>query len=164
MSWNIFTSASTPPSLNQTYLCLIPKFPNANHFKNFRPIGLSNTIYKIITKIIVNRLKLSLDDLISPFQSSFITGRRSIDNCVIIQEIINYLNMSSTRNGSFMVKIDLANAYDKLEWSFIFRTFKYFKFPPNITNLMMSCVSSSTISVLVNGIKTDFFSPSKGIR
>lgn len=65
-------------SINHTYHCLIPKFPNANHLKNFLPIGLSNTIYKLITKIIVNRFKPFQIDLIGPFWSRSSNGIFSI--------------------------------------------------------------------------------------
>lgn len=50
---DIFKSATIPHDLNKTLFCLIPKINNAHCLKNFRPIGLSNTLYKIITKIIV---------------------------------------------------------------------------------------------------------------
>lgn len=68
---NVFDSQSLPIGINNTYLCLIPKINNANHLKKFRPIGLFNTAYKIITKIIANRLKPFLPTLVSPIQTSF---------------------------------------------------------------------------------------------
>lgn len=63
-----------------------------------------------------------------------------------------------------LVKIDLEKAFDKLEWSFIYRTLLYFKFPTKISRLIMSCITISTIAVLVNGSKTNYFCPSRGIR
>ena len=62
------------------------------------------------------------------------------------------------------VKMDLEKAYDKLEWSFIHKVLQAFHFPSSIIKVIMSCVSSSTISVLVNGNALEAFSPSKGIR
>lgn len=79
-----FDSGSLPEGINDTYLCLIPKFSNANNLKNFRPIGLCNTIYKVITKTIANRLKPYLSNIIGPQQASFIKGRRTCDNAIII--------------------------------------------------------------------------------
>ena len=63
-----------------------------------------------------------------------------------------------------VVKIDLEKAYDRLEWSFIKIVLKHFGFPPNIVNLIMSCVSSTSTSILFNGNKLDSFHPSRGIR
>lgn len=63
-----------------------------------------------------------------------------------------------------MVKIDLEKTFERLEWSFIFRTLTYFNFPPKIKKLIMACISTSQIVVLVNGSKTEFFKPSRGIR
>lgn len=86
---SVFKNHYIPPDINVTYLCLIPKNPNANFLRNFRPIGLCNTIYKIITKIIANRIKPFLDKLIIPYQSSFMKNRRASDNVIVIQEIIS---------------------------------------------------------------------------
>lgn len=57
---NIFKNLSVPKTLNSTYICLIPKFHNANNLNNFCPAGLCNTIYKVITKIIFNKIKPTL--------------------------------------------------------------------------------------------------------
>ena len=62
------------------------------------------------------------------------------------------------------IKIDLEKAYDCLEWNFIRDTLKLFNFPNHLTSLIMSCVSTSSISVLVNGGGFDYFHPSRGIR
>ncbi|GLT63634.1 hypothetical protein SLA2020_361840 [Shorea laevis] len=63
-----------------------------------------------------------------------------------------------------VVKLDLEKAYDRLEWSFIREPLTFVKFPPKFISLVMSCVSSSTISILVNGNRTNAFLPSRGIR
>lgn len=57
---------------NSTYICLIPKFKNAFSLKNFIPIGLCNSQYKIVTKIIANRIKPFLQNIIGLTQVSFI--------------------------------------------------------------------------------------------
>lgn len=62
------------------------------------------------------------------------------------------------------LKIELENAFIRLKWSFIYRALRYFTFQPRIAKLIMSCISTSTISILVNGYKIKFFSPCRGIR
>ena len=69
-----FHSGSLLKSLNHTYITLIPKMNNHDEVTHFRPISLCNVTYKIISKILVNRLKPLMDKLISPFQNAFIPG------------------------------------------------------------------------------------------
>ncbi|KAH0709483.1 hypothetical protein KY284_010910 [Solanum tuberosum] len=68
------------------------------------------------------------------------------------------------KHANLILKLDLEMAFDKLEWSFIRESLIFFNFPMKLTNLIMSCVSTSSISILVNGGKFDFFNPSRGIR
>jgi hypothetical protein len=70
-----FTTGQFNPTLAETLICLIPKVDCPKHFKDFRPISLCNTLYKLVTKILVNRLRPMLDSIIGPFQSSFLPGR-----------------------------------------------------------------------------------------
>lgn len=63
-----------------------------------------------------------------------------------------------------MIKIDLEKSFDKIEWSFVKFSFIYLKFPKDLINLIMSCISTTSTSLLFNGSSTDFFYPSRGIR
>lgn len=90
--------------LNKTYVCLIPKFNNSNKIQNFRSISLCNTLYKIITKIIANRIKPFLKILISEHQSSFVKNRRLTDNAIIIQEVLKCFN-SRAGKGNWLLKL-----------------------------------------------------------
>jgi exonuclease III len=160
----IFTRKKIPTSLNSTLICLIPKVPNPETVNQFRPIGLCNTLYKTITKILVLKLKTFLSDLIHPLQASFIPGRKASDNVIMVQEIIHSMSLSRSKIGYMAIKIDLEKAYDRLEWSFIRLTLQFFKFPSDWIDLIMSCVSSTSLSVLVNGERLTEFAPSRGIR
>lgn len=132
--------------------------------RNFRPIGLCNTSYKLVTKIIVARIKPFLPLIIGPTQSSFLAGRRAADNAIIVQEYLNHFRKMKGKKGSMIIKIDLEKAFDRLEWSFIRDSLFYFNFPPNLSKVIMSCITTSSIAILINGTKTDFFEPSRGIR
>ena len=62
------------------------------------------------------------------------------------------------------IKVDLVKAYDRLEWSFIHKVLKAFRFPEELIKLIISCVSSTSISILLNGGKLTPFKPTRGIR
>lgn len=68
------------------------------------------------------------------------------------------------KKGNLLLKIDLEKAFDKIEWSFIWNTLHYFNSPQNIINRIMSCIYTSSIVVLVNGTRTEYFNPSRGIH
>lgn len=72
---------------------VVPKVLHPETLSQFRPISLCMVIYKLITKIIVNRLKPVLTDLIAHFQSSFVPGRQITDNVVVVQEVIHTMRL-----------------------------------------------------------------------
>jgi hypothetical protein len=95
---------------NSAFLVLIPKEKGACSFDRFRPISLCNTGYKIITKVIIIRLKGMLPAIIPEKQRGFIKGRHITDNIILVQEVIH----SSMQWGvkGIIVKLDLANDFD----------------------------------------------------
>lgn len=111
----IFASKKMPEYLNKTHLVLIPKIQGPETLGNYRPISLCNTTYKLVSKIIVNRIRPVLGDLISPVQTAFIPGRRGTDNAIIVQELIHLISKVKGKEGYMAIKIDPEKTYDKLE-------------------------------------------------
>lgn len=109
-----FQDPSLIDSINDTDVVLIPIIENPNSLRQFRPIALCNVIYKIITKVIANRLKPYMGDLISPTQCSFVSGRHSSDNVIIAQEIVHSMTNKRGKKGFMAIKVDLEKAYDRL--------------------------------------------------
>lgn len=107
---------------------------------DFRPITLLNSVYKILSKALVNRIRPLLHTLVGPFQSSFITGRGTGENIVITQEVVHSLMKRKGRLGSMVFKIDLHKAYDSVSWVFLRQVLVYFNFPTQFFNLIMFCV------------------------
>lgn len=161
---NIFTTCTMDEKVNTTYRCLIPKCNNATNLRNFRPIGLCITQYKIITKIITDRMKHHLNNIISPTQLRFLTNRRASDNAIIVQEYITYFSKMKGKKSNMILKINLEKAFDRIEWSFVRQALHFFNFPPNLIKLIMSCISTSSISIFINGGKTEYFKPTREIR
>ena len=161
---DIFQTRAIPEYLNETLIWLIPKCQSPESLCNYHPISLCNSIYKVVSKIIVARLRPFLDKIISPVQAAFVPGRKGLDNIIIAQELIHSIDKKKCRFWFMAVKIDLAKAYDRLEWSFILKVLLAFRFPQSLIVLIMSCISSTSMSILFNGGKLDTFKPSRGIR
>jgi hypothetical protein len=98
---------SKPPTISETLIALIPKVDPPYTFKDFRPISLCNITYKIITKVLVHRLRPILNNIIGPYQSSFLPGRGTTDNAIVLQEIIHFMRKSKKKEGYVAFKIDL---------------------------------------------------------
>ena len=139
---HIFSLGKIPDYLNKTLITLIPKCSNPESIGNYRPISLCNSIYKVVTKIIMACLRPKLPDLVSPLQTTFVSGRNGVDNAIIVQELIHSMSKKKGGNGVMAIKIDIEKAYDRLEWSFIRDTLKLFKLPDSLISLIMSCVSN----------------------
>jgi hypothetical protein len=140
-----------PPSIasiNQTDICLIPKVNKPEFVNQFRPISLCNVSYKIITKIIVNRLKPLIPDIISPYQTGFVPTRNIHENIIVAQEMIHSMHKMRSKVGFFAIKVDLAKAYDRLRWSFIHDTLVEVGLPDHLINIIMQCVRTVTTNVM----------------
>ena len=87
-----------------------------------------------------------------------------MDNVLIAQKLLYSLDCKKGKMGYMAIKLDLEKAYDRLEWNFIHKVLHAFHFPPKLTRIIISCISSTDISILVNGGMLDSFEPSRGIR
>eukprot|EP00253_Pinus_taeda_P017298 PITA_17298 len=150
------------PSLNSTFITLIPKEEKSITPDKFRPISLCNVLYKVVSKVIANRLKPLLPILISPEQSGYVEGRQIMDGIILTHEIIHSLKQS--KQAGMLLKLDLSKAFDKLSWSYIHHMLKDFGFCSTWVRWIMSLITSSHFSLLVNGFPSRPFKPSKGIR
>jgi len=149
-------------AFNATFITLLPKSEGANHPSKFRPISLCNVVYKIITKVIANRIKPFMNILIAPEQSGFVEGRQILDGIILIHEVVHSLKHSHI--PGMLVKLDLSKAYDKLNWDFMKAMLRAYGFCEDWIEWVMNLTSSAFFSILINGSPSQPFNPSRGIR
>jgi hypothetical protein len=115
-----FADGVMPEGVNDTTIVLIPKKDDPADLKDFRPISLCNVIFKVVLKCLVNRLHPLLQDIIAPTQSAFIPGRLITDNALIAFECIHAIQTGSAARRKFCAyKLDMAKAYDRVDWRFL---------------------------------------------
>ncbi|KAE8666647.1 hypothetical protein F3Y22_tig00112495pilonHSYRG00083 [Hibiscus syriacus] len=148
----------------RTFLMLILKTVAADNVTQFRPISLLNTSYKIFSKVVVRHLCPVFQRLIGPYQNSFMKGRSTSDNILIVQEAVNSMMNLKGRKGAMIAKIDLQKAYDNVSWEFLKKTLQDFNFPERLVETIMFCITSYSIEPLWNGEITKILNPKQGLR
>lgn len=152
-------------STNQTLITLIPKVNCPTKPSQFRPISLCNVTYKIITKILANRLKPILPLIISENQSAFIGDRQISDSILIAHEVMHSLkNRHNGKQGWVALKLYMAKAYDPIEWVYLEAVLRKFGFDEQWICWVMACVTTVSFATVINGEKGELFTPSRGIR
>ena len=148
--------------LNATFLVLIPNLLGAYLLDKFRPISLCNSFYKIISKVLTTRLLNILPLIISPQKTGFVPGRQILDSIVMIHELIH--SLEAGKKEGFLLKLDMSKAYDRVDWNFLLAVLWAFGFDAQVCKVILQLVSSPSLFVLVNGLPSPFFSPSRGLR
>ncbi|WZZ51021.1 hypothetical protein YC2023_051128 [Brassica napus] len=113
---NFLVSGEMDARLNITNICMIPKTERPTMMTELRPISLCNVGYKIISKVLCQRLKIYLPLLISETQSAFVARRLISDNILVAQEMFHGLQTNKACQGKYMsIKTDMSKAYDRVE-------------------------------------------------
>ncbi|KAI0529343.1 hypothetical protein KFK09_001890 [Dendrobium nobile] len=154
VAWNainkFFTTGRMNGAWKDTLVVLIPKITSLILPSNFRPISLCQTIYKIASTMIVNRLKCCISKIISKEQVAFIPGRSMSDHCLLALEIFNKFKISKNKKGLKAVKLDMAQAFDSMCWKSLVHVLDWFEFPEKYSSSIMECVTKVRFSILLN--------------
>ncbi|KAL2903953.1 hypothetical protein RDABS01_002663 [Bienertia sinuspersici] len=162
---SFFTGGKLLKEVNKTFITLIPKVERPETINDFRPISLCNTVYKIISKCLVRRLKRVLPNLVGENQNAFVPGRQITDNCLLANEMLHLLKTRKKgRKFLAVLKVDLSKAYDRIRWDFLEKVLVNMNFPAVWVGWLMECVSTVRYAILVNGSPTPEFSPTAGLR
>jgi hypothetical protein len=155
---------SVPEGWNNTTIVLIPKVDNPEKVTQFRPISLCNVVYKVISKMLSDRLKMYFPDIISDHQSAFVLGRLITGNILVAYESIHAMKKKKGKRGLCAVKLDMHKAYDRVEWCYLERVMIKMGFHRRWVDMVMACVTSVHYNVRFSSMETDAFTPSRGLR
>ncbi|GKB71407.1 RNA-directed DNA polymerase, eukaryota [Tanacetum coccineum] len=150
-----FKSGTFPRGCNSSFIALIPKVNDAKFVNDFRPISLIGCVYKVITKVLANRLATVISDLVSETQSAFVANRQILDGPFILNEVLNWCKRK--RKQAMFFKVDFAKAYDSVRWDYLLDILQAFGFGPNWCRWIRGTFTSSMASILVNGSPTSEF-------
>ncbi|WMV15498.1 hypothetical protein MTR67_008883 [Solanum verrucosum] len=149
-------------SFNATYIAMIPKKKGAKELKDFRPISLVGSFYKLVSKVLTERLKRVVDTLVDSQQMAFIGGRHIMDAVLIANEAVD--SRISQKKLDILCKLDIENACDHVNWEFILQVLRQMGFGAKWVNWVKFCISTVKFSILVNGGSEGFFNAQLGIR
>ena len=160
---SFFTTGKLFKPFNFTLVTLIPKVHSPKNVKEYRPIACCTLFYKIISKVITQRLYGVIHSVISESQAGFIPGRKIGDNIILAHELVKAYARKNVSPRS-MLKIDLQKAYDSVEWPYLEQVMESLGFPELFTHWVMQCVKTVNYTIVVNGQNTQRFDAAKGLR
>ena len=150
--------------VNNSLIVLIPKI------QAHLLLNISNLLVcvirciKIISKLIVSRLRPLLHKMVAPNQSTFILGRWIAENQILVQEVLHSFKKRKVKGGFVGMKVELQKAYDRVDWRLLKAVLIKFGFTNRFVKWICECVSIVSSSVLINEGKSTCFKPTRGLR
>ena len=154
-----------PPKFHETHIVLIPKTKNPSRVTDYKLIRLCNMAYKLASKVVANRMKVVLKDIVCENQSAFVLERLITDNILVAHELMNHINRRRKgKVGEMALKLDMSKAYDRVEWKCLQKIMEKLGFHDRWISIVMACVSSVTYAIKLNGQPWGRITPSRGLR
>ena len=160
---SVFRYGFLPKGVNSTILALIPKKLDSLEMKDYRPIACCNVLYKVVSKILANRLKRLLPRMIVENQSAFVQGRLLMENVLLASELVKDYHKDGITPRCVM-KIDISKAFDSVQWDFVLKCLGALGFPARFIHWIKLCITTPSFSVQVNGDLAGYFQSSRGLR
>lgn len=152
-----------PMGFNEGIIILIPKLSQAKTIQDYRPITLLNTDFKLFAKLIANRIRFHLKDLIGEEQTCGIPGRKITDNLEALRDTIFYFDKNRHESAG-LLSLDFQKAFDNINHQYLFKTMNRMNIPEMIINVIRFMYSDAHSRIQVNGFFTKPIRLASGIR
>ncbi|XP_027343074.1 uncharacterized protein LOC113855643 [Abrus precatorius] len=159
---DFYRNASFPKEINSYFVALIPKTTCPQGLEEDRSISLVGCLYKVVAKLLANRLKRVLDPVIAHTQTTFVPKRLMLEGLATLNEVIDWVKKK--RKPCFILKVDYEKAYDSIEWSFLIYMLRKLGFNEEWIRWIEACVCGGHLSILVNGSETKEFEIGRGLK
>lgn len=159
-----FDTAQMRQEIAHSNLILVPKITGPTKVTDFRPISVCNLLYKVISKLLAHKMQPWMDFLISKSQTAFVPGREISENIILLREILHSFKSTKNGDGEFVLKADLAKAFDRVDWTYLFTLLPVYGFSPTMCRWIEACVTSSKFTILFDGKGDGFIKPMRGLR
>jgi len=141
--------------VNATFIALIPKINSPQRLNDFRPISLVGCMYKVLAKILANRLRAVIGSVVLDSQSAFVKGNQILDGILVVNEAVDEVRRMNKE--MLLFKVDFEKAYDSVDLNYLDTVMHKMNFPTLWRKWMFECIGTATASVLVNGCPTEEF-------
>nr|GEZ11567.1 hypothetical protein [Tanacetum cinerariifolium] len=135
---------------------------DAKFVNDYRPISLIGSVYKVVTKILANRLAVVIADIVSDTQSAFIAERQILDGPFILNEVLHWCKRKNKKSMFF--KVDFAKAYDSVRCDYLIDVLEAFGFGPTWCKWIRGTFCFAKASILVNGSPSNEFQFHHGLK
>lgn len=146
-------------SLNPTFLLLIPKKGGTKDLKDFRPINLVGGLYKILSKVLANKLKVVVEKAISKYKNAFVEGRQILNTILVANGAIDSMIKNDAHGALY--KLDIEKVYDHVNWNFLLVVIRKMNFGPKCIGWSKWYIYSAKFLILVNGTHFVLFQSSR---
>ena len=158
-----FESGSLSLSMNSALIRLIYKNSGSRHeLKNWRPISLLTVDYKILSKVITNRLKVIMPSLVGEEQSCGVVGRKIHHNLMLLRDVVDYANWANLESA--IVSIDQEKAFDRINWNYLFAVMEKMKVPAVLIKWIKLLYSNPNCRIIINNCIGSPVMVKRGIR
>lgn len=147
---------------NSSFLTRVPKIASPQQLSHYRPISMIDSMYKVLSKLMENRLSKVLQKLISQSQSGFLPNGNITEGVLIANEVVDEVKRSNS--SCIIFKADIEKAFDSVNWEYIFSMMRSMGFGEIWMGWVRECVISTKIAILVNGSPTNEISMNRGLR
>ncbi len=148
--------------INKGLITLIPKSGDQARLNNWRPITLLGSIYKILAKVLAERIQAALPNIIRPNQTEFVEGRSILDNVFMAQEALEWAEESD--QDLVLLLLDFEKAFDRIEWDFLFMALTKLGFSDTWVRWVRSLYHAASSTIKVNGAIGPEFQLSRSVR